>query len=343
MSAQQTKQEYDLSEAERLIVELRKEVKLFTGRKSNFIDNVIDALQIAGYPSKLISKWIQDQLKEEIELGEIGPSTIYRRCKIKGCLAEHGSNQFQLKAIDNGNGTATVFRQNDEGRIVDKFSVEVPKMDFQMNVLNSSPPPEPEPRCEICQCELSNEFHEENKEYIHRLRLVKEHISDVETRLMDEPYLSKLPENDVQEFYAVFDRAFNYVKEMWDRRQTVPLVTQFKLTNLTLESTIKHGAGLFVKWLKDFGEFTSKQSTKTLKGIVPDVDFVFEPSNKEEAIPDFIGIPCPKCSRWRVSPGESPGVAHCWPCDEDFHFTPEKLGYRQLQEQNQAELEAEAV
>lgn len=342
MSVQQTKQEYDLSEAETLVAQLKKEIKLFVGRKADFIDKIIDALQIAGYQNKLISKWIQDQFKDEIENGDLSTMTIWRRCKLKGCVSELGSNQYQLRAIDNGNGTATVFRQSEEGKIVDQFSVAVPAPQVDSHMLIQNTSTEPEPKCETCGCELSNEFHEENKEYIHRLQAIKTHIHDMETRMMDESYISRLPDSDVQEFYSAFDRAFNYVKQLWDRRQTVPLVTQFKLTNLTLESTIKHGAGLFVKWLKDFGEFTSKQSTKTLKGIIPEVEFIYEPSNREEAIINgFLGIQCPKCSRWRTSPTESPSVAHCWPCDAEFNFKPEKLGYTQLQEQNKAEVEAE--
>jgi hypothetical protein len=79
-----------------------------------------------------------------------------------------------------------------------------------------------------------------------------------------------------------------------------------------------------VSKVKELFGLTSKQVTKTLKGVVRDVHYLYEPTTKAEALMDgFYGRPCEKCGSWRVR--WENGMCHCFRCDCDYRARAERL------------------
>jgi hypothetical protein len=164
----------------------------------------------------------------------------------------------------------------------------------------------------------------ENKPYIDHLQRKIEFLQDVQKKLRDRPFLSLLEIKQYDEHVLVANQVEKLAREAWDSRQTIPVATQFFLAQIVAVSTIKHGASEYVSRVKDLFGLTSKQVTKTLKGIVRDVHFIYEPTSRAEALMDgFYGKPCEKCASWRVR--WENGVCHCFRCDCDYRAKAERL------------------
>ncbi|AIC16935.1 hypothetical protein [Nitrososphaera viennensis] len=164
----------------------------------------------------------------------------------------------------------------------------------------------------------------ENQPYIDHLQRKIEFLQDVQKKLRDRPFLSLLEKKQYDEYIMLADRAEKLAREAWDARQTIPVATQFYLAQIVATCTIKHGASEYVSKVKDLFGLTSKQVTKTLKGVVRDVHCLYEPTNRAEALMDgFYGRPCEKCGNWRVK--WENGMCHCFHCDSDYRAKAERL------------------
>jgi hypothetical protein len=164
----------------------------------------------------------------------------------------------------------------------------------------------------------------ENQLYIDHIQQKIEFLQDVQKKLRDRPFLSLLDIKLYEEHVLVSNQVEKLAREAWDARQTIPVATQFLLAQIVAVSTIKHGASEYVSKVKDLFGLTSKQVTKTLKGIVRDVHCIYEPTNRAEALMDgFYGKPCEKCGSWRVR--WENGVCHCFRCDSDYRAKAERL------------------
>lgn len=165
---------------------------------------------------------------------------------------------------------------------------------------------------------------EENQPYIEHLQKKIEFLQEVQKKLRGRPFLSLLDKKQYDEYIMLADRAEKLAREAWDARQTIPSATQFYLAQIVAISTIKHGASEYVSKVKELFSLTSKQVTKTLKGVVRDVHFLYEPTNRVEALMDgFYGKPCDKCGSWRVR--WENGICHCFKCDSDYRAKAERL------------------
>ncbi|NWG38096.1 hypothetical protein [Nitrososphaera sp.] len=164
----------------------------------------------------------------------------------------------------------------------------------------------------------------ENQPYIDHLQKKIEFLQEVQKKLRGRPFLSLLDKKQYDEYILLADRAEKLAREAWDARQTIPAATQFYLAQIVAVSTIKHGASEYVSKVKELFSLTSKQVTKTLKGVVRDVHFLYEPTNRAEALMDgFYGKPCEKCASWRVK--WENGICHCFKCDSDYRAKAERL------------------
>jgi hypothetical protein len=170
----------------------------------------------------------------------------------------------------------------------------------------------------------SSKHAHENQPYISHLQQKIEFLQDVQKKLRERPFLSLLDRKQYEEYAFLADSAERLAREAWDARQTIPVETQFYLAQIVAISTIKHGAAEYVAKVKELFGLTSKQVTKTLKGVVRDVHCLYEPTNKMEALMDgFYGRPCEKCGSWRVR--WENGVCRCYHCDCEYRVKAEKL------------------
>lgn len=164
----------------------------------------------------------------------------------------------------------------------------------------------------------------ENRPYIDHLQKKIEFLQEVQKKLHDRPFLSLLDKKQYDEYILLADMAEKLARECWDARQTIPVATQFYLAQIVATSTIKHGASEYVAKVKEMAGLTSKQVTKTLKGVVRDIHFMYEPTSRAEALMDgFYGKPCEKCGSWRVR--WENGLCHCFRCDTDYKAKAERL------------------
>lgn len=173
--------------------------------------------------------------------------------------------------------------------------------------------------------ELNSSKHaHENQPYISHLQQKIEFLQGVQKKLLERPLMSLIDRKHYEEYTFLADSAEKLAREAWDARQTIPVETQFYLAQIVAISTIKHGAFEYVAKVKELFGLTSKQVTKTLKGVVRDVHCLYEPTNKMEALMDgFYGKPCEKCGSWRVR--WENGMCMCYHCDYEYRVKAEKL------------------
>ena len=165
---------------------------------------------------------------------------------------------------------------------------------------------------------------EENQPYIEHLQKKIEFLQDVQKKLQDTSFLSLLDKAQYDEYTMIADAVEKLAREAWDGRQTIPVATQYYLAQIVAVSTIKHSASEYVSKVKDIFGLTSKQVTRTLRGTVRDVHFLYEPTTKDEALMDgFYGKACENCGNWRVR--WDAGICHCFKCGSDYHPKVERL------------------
>lgn len=170
----------------------------------------------------------------------------------------------------------------------------------------------------------SNMCAHENQPYVDHLQKKIEFLQDIQRKLRERPFLSLLDKRRYEEYLFLAESAEKLARRAWDDRQTIPVETQFYLAQIVAISTIKHGASEYVARVKKISGLTSKQVTKTLKGIIRDVHFLYEPTNRTEALMDgFYGRPCEKCRSWRVR--WENGICRCYHCDNEYHAMAERL------------------
>lgn len=164
----------------------------------------------------------------------------------------------------------------------------------------------------------------ENQSYIDHLQSKIEFLQGVQKKLREKPFVSLLDRGHYEEYILLSDGAERIARQAWDGRQTIPVATQFYLTQIIASSTIKHGASEYVSRVKELFGLTSKQVTKTLRGVVKEVHYIYEPTNQMEALVDgFYGKPCEACGSWRVR--WENGLCHCFACEHEYRAKAEKL------------------
>jgi hypothetical protein len=164
----------------------------------------------------------------------------------------------------------------------------------------------------------------ENQPYITHLQKKISFLQEVQEKLKERPFMSLVDGKQYEEYTFLADSAERLAREAWDARQTIPVETQFFLTQIVSISTIKHGASEYVSKVKELFGLTSKQVTKTLKGVIRDVHCLYEPTSKMEALMDgFYGKPCEKCGSWRVR--WENGTCRCYRCSCEYRVSAEKL------------------
>lgn len=164
----------------------------------------------------------------------------------------------------------------------------------------------------------------ENVEYIQHIKKKIEFLKEVQKKLEVRPFVSQLDRTTFEEYIYLADRAEELARQAWDERQTIPIPTQFYLAQIVATSTIKHGASEYLAKVKQISNLSSKQVTKTLKGIVRGVHCLYEPTNQMEALMDgFYGKPCEKCGSWRVK--WENGICRCFCCEHEYKAKAERL------------------
>ena len=139
-----------------------------------------------------------------------------------------------------------------------------------------------------------------------------------------DPFYHLLDKHQYEEYAFLADNAEKLARQAWDNRQCIPVTTQFYLAEIVAISTIKHGASEYVSRVKELFALSSKQVTKTLRGVVHEVHCMYEPMNKMEALMDgFYGRPCQKCQSWRVI--WDSGICRCCRCGDEFKAAAERL------------------
>ena len=170
----------------------------------------------------------------------------------------------------------------------------------------------------------TSDYVNENKPYLDHLQNKIDFLREVQQKLKNKPFMSLIDKQQYEEYAFLADNAEKLARQAWDNRQTIPVATQFYLAEIVAISTIKHGASEYVSKVKELFALSSKQVTKTLRGVVHEVHYLYEPTNKMEALLDgFYGRPCQKCKSWRVIWDN--GISRCCRCQDERRVVAEKL------------------
>lgn len=316
-AAQPSDNKQEVSEA---YVKAVGEIKYHQGQKTKWLAIAIDALITSNYPRQKISS----KLKRDLE-GFCSDELIQKYCALEGCTEQaynpHLEQEENLRepllvsATQNGSNNTTP----------DSSAATLPPLApapiiKDGKILDFKEPP--------------RKYSDENKLYIEHLQRKVALFEDIIRKLKHEPFMQdadtakpNLTPDDLQEldeFMQLSNQLEATCRQAFDDRNTVPTVTQFYLVETVAHTSIKHATGMYLAKVKQLASLSSKQVTKTLKGVVRDVHYLYEPTTKDEALLDgFYGEPCTVCGSWRVR--YDFGVVHCYHCEADYHVQAKPL------------------
>lgn len=145
----------------------------------------------------------------------------------------------------------------------------------------------------------SKDFSKENKNYIVRLQETRKLLAEFEEKLENNEFVEKI--DNIEEFFTRWDNSLNRAREVLDGREKVPVSTQHLLFYAMSTSTLNHAYAEYLIHVKNMASITSKQAGKILKGHVSEIQLLYEPKNKTEAMNSgFYGQACEECGSFRT-------------------------------------------
>jgi hypothetical protein len=296
------------------------QVKYHSGQKTKWLDIAIDQLIIG---KEIDRSKISARLKKDLEGENISDELIQKRCALKGCT-DHESVGNQYITVKEGGET---YIANTDGK--DDFdSWRTPTTPSSNNTaLNSS--------SAAATVSALPDYALQNKPYIDHLQTKVDLLQEVIKKLKKnsfyydadtgKPNFTAEDLTEMQEYMQLSDQLTMLAAQAFDDRNTIPTPTQIHLCELVVQTSIKHATGVYIAKVKQLFGLSSKQVTKTLKGVIRDVHFLYEPTTRDEALLDgFYGKQCKTCQSWRVR-YDFGGTVHCYHCESEYHVDAELL------------------
>jgi len=145
------------------------------------------------------------------------------------------------------------------------------------------------------------QYIEANKLALQDVRKDIEILKQFEKKLEESDYISKLDLQEFKEFLLAKEMGRQRLQDVLDGREKVMYSTQHIFFHYFSGANTDYIFANYVKHIKDFADFTSKQALKILRGRVSRLLPLYEPKNRVEAInAGFYGIPCDECGSYRV-------------------------------------------
>jgi len=168
-------------------------------------------------------------------------------------------------------------------------------------------------------------FRLENKKLIKLCDDTAEVLEGISDKLANTAFISKLSKEQKQnqdEYFLKWRNMLSSLKQVADERNEVVHSKQFLFLYSRTISTLGNTYGTFIKYLREFGEISTKQAGKILNGKSSYLDAMYEPKNRLEARDiGFFGFPCEHCGSFRVEVVFHPDLedigkdeAYCYKC-----------------------------
>lgn len=145
------------------------------------------------------------------------------------------------------------------------------------------------------------DYRKENQLAIEDVKADIEILKQFEKKLEETNFISKIDLEEYKQFLLANKMSRQRLQDVLDGREKVMYSTQhIYLSNFVLANK-EYIFANYVKHIKDYADFTSKQALKILRGRISRILPLYEPKNRIEAINSgFYGMPCPDCGNWRV-------------------------------------------
>lgn len=143
-------------------------------------------------------------------------------------------------------------------------------------------------------------------QYLALLQLEKETCEKLIIKFSDKNFLKDLSHKEnllFDELITKLESTTVSCHEIIDERTGVPFMKQFLFFYARTQTTLGNTYTLFVRYLKEYSVFTTKQIGKISDGRISKVILLYEPKTRLEAMNvGFYGIPCESCGSYRTKP-----------------------------------------
>lgn len=143
----------------------------------------------------------------------------------------------------------------------------------------------------------------DDKKFLHLLILERRAIEKAITKFSKQPSLSLLTgkvKKNQEEFILRAETMIKKNIQVLDDRNQVPFNQQFLFMHARTQATLGNTYAIYVKHIKEYAKFTTKQAGKIVDGRISNVLLLYEPKNRLEAMDaGFYGMPCDSCGSWR--------------------------------------------
>ena len=281
-------------------------VKMHSKKRLYHVQKAIEELIIHNYPREKISQ----KLKKDLD-GFMSPDRIQHICAEVGATDQKKATTTgtHLEEVDFGDGTRGWRRVDGDDEEEERDPTNPVTPQAQQRPTDWHP------------------YEEENQIYIGHIKRNIELQREIIRKLETSPFISKLDiaaMKDLNEFLYCSGQIMEQTREAWDDRQKIPMSTQIHLARICIDESNHHSAAVYIAYVKELFSISAKQIGKTLRGIIRNVDFRYEPNTEQTARDGgYYGKPCTKCSNYRVK--YEHGWLHCFKCEYDEQAEPEKL------------------
>lgn len=111
----------------------------------------------------------------------------------------------------------------------------------------------------------------------------------------------KIPQNELEQMYLIWDNMIQKHREAWDGREKVLSTQQYIMGYCLANYSLNHSYSKYLLYQEKKLTLTPKQAGKLEKLQVKKVQDIFDPKSFEEAMDlGFYGQQCEKCGSWRT-------------------------------------------
>jgi len=145
-------------------------------------------------------------------------------------------------------------------------------------------------------------YKEANKIYILFLQRTRDELGKVINRLETDTILEpKIPQDELDQFYTLWDHFIKRLREAWDGREKVLSTQQYIMGWCLSNFSLNFAYTKYLEFAKEKFTLTPKQAGKLKRLQVKKVQEVFDPKNFSECVElGFYGQQCSRCGSWRT-------------------------------------------
>jgi hypothetical protein len=309
------------------------QIKYHDGQKAKYIFIAIEALIGSGLAKNKIAAKLYKDLQ-----GYASEAYIRELCARKGCTDDNYTRDEYKEVIIGADGNVLPAAHTDSSSGTNPDSAggsDYPGAEYDVDKTR--------------QANASTEpnYALQNRPYIDHLQNNIELLQEIVKKLKKgaffydaktgKPNFTEDDLKEIDEYMQLSNQLAELTAQAFDDRNTIPTPTQIHLCELVVQTSIKHATGVYISKVKQLFGLSSKQVTKTLKGVIRDVHFLYEPTTRDEALLDgFYGKQCKTCQSWRVR-YDFGGSVHCYQCESEYHVDAELLNQESKEPEPAAE------